>query len=405
MRNSATRTSAIGRLRLTASLLAATATIVLLALVPTVQAQTSVPTVTVPPPAQVESVLAQTPLGSLPAGQLTEALSHLEGLEGIQPATLEEALTKLIAELTSKGATLEGLLGSNEAAKTLREKLDELVGPVAAHLEEVLGENTQAKLTEALSSANVSELLGRLLGGSTEPQTVIQQVLQALGPERLQSLLGSVPTGEPFSKLSEEELAHQFGTTPEALAAQLGKTAEQLPGTATALLAPLANGEKLAVIPQAGGTTLALLKGATETVGNTGGNGGPGGSGSGTTTPGATVTFTTTTPAPSSPSPTAGVAGAKAGKLRLISHKVRGAKATVVIEVPSAGSLTAAGKGLRKISRETAKGERVTIHPALSRAGTSSLRKHHRRLKVPVKVSFKQVTGQSSSTTVALLYR
>jgi hypothetical protein len=404
MRN-ATRTSATGRLRLLATLLAATATIALLGLVPTVQAQTGTPTVTVPPTEQVETLIGQTPLGSLPAGQLTEALSQLEGLEGIQPATLKEALTKVIAELTAKGATLEELLGGGEAAKGLREKLDELVGPVAAQLEALAGENSQSKLAEALESVNVTELLGKLLGGSAEPQALLQQVLQALSAERLQSLLGSVLSGEPVSKTTVEELAHQLGTTPQALAAQFGKTAEQLPGTATALLAPLANGERLAVIPQLSGTTVALLKGASETVGNTGGNGGPGGSGGGTTTPGGASVTVTTTPAPTAPRPAAAVAGTKAGKLRVISHKVKGAKATIVLEVPSAGTLSAAGKGLRRISRETAKGERVTIHPALSKAGTSSLRKHHRKLQVPIKVIFKQVTGQSSASTVKLLYR
>jgi hypothetical protein len=403
MRETATRTSASGRLRLLATLVLATATIALLALIPTVQAQASAPTVTVPPTGEVESLLGQTPLGTLPTGQLAEELSHLNGLEGIEPTALKEALTKLIGELAGKGATLEELLGGNEAATMLRERLVELLGPLASHLEELLGGNPQAKLTEALESAGVSEILGKLLSGSSEPQVLIEQILHSLSAERLQSLLGSVLSGEPFSKSTEEELAHQLGTTPEGLATQLGKTAEQLPATAMALLAPLANGEKLTVLPSASGLTLAVLKGTGETVGSTGGTGGLGGSGAGNT-PGASVTVSTT-PATTPASPAAGVAGVKASKLRIVSHKVKGRTATVVVEVPSAGNLSAGGKGLRAIKREAAKAERVTIHPALTKGGTSSLRKHHRKLKVPVKVSFKQVGGPSSSVVVQLIYR
>ncbi|MCW3034544.1 MAG: hypothetical protein JWM60_2889 [Solirubrobacterales bacterium] len=402
MRETATRTSAGGRVRLLATLVLATATIALLALIPTVQARAGAPAITLPPTGEVESLLGQTPLGTLPAGRLAEVLSQLEGLEGIEPAALDEALTKVIGELAGKGATLEELLGGNEAVTMLRERLVELLGPLGTHLEELLAGNPQAKLTEALEAAGVSEIIGKLLSGSAEPQVLIEQILQSLSPERLQSLLGTILGGEPVSTSTVEELAHQLGTSPEALAAQLGKTTEQLPATAMALLAPLANGERLGVLPSAGGLTVALLKGAGETVGSTGGTGGLGGSGA-ANTPAGSVTLTTTRATPTSTS--AGVAGVKAGKLRIVSHKVKGKKATVVVEVPAAGNLSAGGKGVRSIKREAAKAERVTIHPALTKASNSSLRRHHRRLKVPVKVSFKQVGGPSSSAVVALTYR
>jgi hypothetical protein len=398
MRDTTIRTSASGRMRLVATLVLTTSTIALLSLLPTVQAQASAPSITLPPTGEVESVLGETPLGTLPTEKLAEALSQLEGFEGIGPSTVKEALDKLIAELTSKGATLEELLGGNEAASMLKEKLEEVLGPLASHLEELLGGNPQAKLTEVLESTGVSEIIGKLLGGAPEPQTLIAQILQALNPERLQSLLGSLPTGEPPSKSTVEELARQLGTTPEALAAQLGKTAEQLPAAAMALTAPLRNGETLGVLGAPGGVTLGLIKGAGETVGVTGGTGGPGANGT-VTTPGATVTVA------SAPSPASGVKGIKTGKFRVISHRVRGKAATIVLEVPSAGTLAAGGKGVRSIRREAAKAERVTIHPALTKAGSSSLRRHHRKLKVPVKMSFKQVEGPSSAVTVALTYR
>ncbi len=64
--------------------------------------------------------------------------------------------------------------------------------------------------------------------------------------------------------------------------------------------------------------------------------------------------------------------------------------------------LTLAGKKLLAVRHETAKAERVTLHPTLTRAGAASVRKSHKRgLKVPVKVTFKPVSGASSSATRA----
>jgi hypothetical protein len=135
----------------------------------------------------------------------------------------------------------------------------------------------------------------------------------------------------------------------------------------------------------------------------TGGTGAPGGNGS-SSSPG-TTTVVVMPASASASTPSGAAAGSKTGKLKVISHKVKGDRATVVVEVPSAGKLSVGGKGLRTISRETAKAERVTLHPGLTRAGISSLRKHHRKLKVPIKVSFKQTGGPSSSASVPLVFR
>ncbi len=405
MRHSLPRSTAAPNTRMLAALLLTGAVLALLALLPTAIARAGTPTITAPPTAEVESVLGQTPVGSISPEELAAALSELEGLEGLQgahPADLREALTKLVEELGVKGATLEELLGGGEATSILKAKLTEVLGPLASKLEELLGGNTQQKLTEALESTDASELIEKLLGGSTEPQTLIAQILAALGPERLQSLLGSVLGGEPFSKETVEGLAAQLGTTPAALAAQLGKTAEQLPPTAMALTAPLTDGETLGVLGGAGGLTLGLIKGAGETVGATGGSGASGGSGAPGGSGGSGTGTTVMIPTPGTTPATGTAAAAK--KLRVISHKVKGTTATIVVEVPSAGKLSAGAKGVRSISRETAKSERVTLHPALTKADTTAVRKHHRRVKVPLKVSFKQTGGPSSSATVQLTY-
>jgi hypothetical protein len=389
--------------RLLSSLMLATATVAALAALPTAGAGAAgAPQVSVPPAAQVEEVLGQTPVGSLPTGELTEKLSELPGLEGIEPATLEKVVKEVIEALTGNGATLEQLLGS-EGAEELQEKLTEALGPLAGKLEELLGGTPLTKLEEALEGTPVGELISKLLSGSSEPKALIEQILSGINPEALQSLLGSVLSGAPVETSTLEQLAAQLGTTVTALAGEFGKTAEQLPGTTAALLAPLANGEKLGIVNSGQGLTLGLIKSATETVGGTGGNGAPGSPG----TPGASGSGTTPgAPAPApAPAPAAGKAAAT-GKLKVLRHSFKGHRATIVVQVPAAGVLTLSGKRLHAVRHETAKAERVTLHPSLTRAGAASVRKsHHHGLKVPIKVSFKPVSGASSSATVPLTYR
>ncbi|HXB16108.1 MAG TPA: hypothetical protein VNV44_10250 [Solirubrobacteraceae bacterium] len=388
------------RARALIALTLATATVVLLAALPTAPAHAGTsPAVSLPPTEQVEQVLGQTPLGSLPTAELTKKLSELPAFEGVEAAALEKALKEVVEALTSKGKSLEELLGGGEAAQLLQEKLEQALGVLTPQLEALLGGNPQQKLTEALESTNVSELISKLLSGSSEPQVLIEHVLSALGPEKLQSLLGTLLSGEPFVKTTLEDLAAQLGTTPQALAEQFGKTAEQLPGTTMALVAPLANGEKLSILGNPSGVSVGVVKEAGEAFGLTGGTGGPGGT--------TTVTVQgTATPPPASPAPSAAAAGATTGKLKVLSHSFRGHRATIVVQVPSAGVLSASGKGLHAIRQETAKAERVTLHPSLTRAGTASVRRHRRHgVKVPIKVSFKPVSGSASTSTVAVVYR
>lgn len=378
--------------RTMAPLLMVLAAIGLLALLPTARAHASAPAVTVPPTEGVEKALGETPLGALPAEQLAEAISGLDGLEAPEPEKLAETIQKLLAHLT-EGTTLGELLGGEQSTQALTEKLEVLLGPLASKLEELLGVNPVTKLSEALQSAGVEELLGMLLAASKEPQALIGTILQSLSPETLQGLLGTLPSGGPFSASTVEELAGKLGTTPEALAGELGRTAEQLPSKAMALTGPLANGETLAVLNGLGGITLGLVKETGETVGLTGGTGGPGGAGG--SGPGAGGTT----------SPPPGAAASTTRRLRLISHRVKGRTATVVVEVPAAGTLTAGGRNLRSIRRQTAKAERVTLHPALTRRASAALRRHRRNTKAPFKVSFTPVGGAPSSVSVTLGYR
>jgi hypothetical protein len=370
--------------------------IAMLAALPTASANAAGPSVAALPSPEVQSVLGETPLSGLNAPELAGLLAELPAFEGVNPTTLTAALEKVLAELTAEEADLSELLSNGEAATKLETALKELLGGLFSQLEGQLGGNPATKLGEVLSSSTVTEILGKLLGSSPEPQALLSEILAALNPEALQKLTGGLPTGEPVSKQTVGELASELETTAPKLAEELGTTSSVLPETAMALTAPLTNGKALGAFRGAEGVTLGLIEKGAQTV-----DGGAGGNTGGTPAPGST-TIILQQPAPQTSAPSG--AAAKAGKLKILSHHVKGKKATVVVEVPAAGKLTLSGKGVHSLSRETAKAERVTLHTTLSRAGAASARKHHHKLKVPLKVSFKPTAGAASSAAATLAF-
>jgi hypothetical protein len=208
------------------------------------------------------------------------------------------------------------------------------------------------------------------------------------------------------SQTTVGELAGHLGTTTQALAGSLGKTVEQLPATAMALTAPLTNGKALGALNGLGGITLSLLNGS-KGGGSEGGPGGPGGSGSqgsgGSGTSGATTVIVSTPLAQTAGQLAASRSARKVGKLKIINHRVKGRIATIVVQVPAAGKLALRGGGVKTVSRETSRSERITLRAILSRAGVSSLRKHH-RLRVKLTISFRPSSGPSSSATVTVTF-
>jgi hypothetical protein len=244
------------------------------------------------------------------------------------------------------------------------------------------------------------------LSSSSEPEALIKQLLGALNPATLESLLGTTLAGEPFSKLTLGSLAGSLGTTPEALAGDLGTSPEQLPASAMALTAPLTDGKTLGVLDGHEGLDLGVIApSGAGTAGAPGGSGGTGGTSTGTPA-GTTILVSMPASTPTALAPTAtavAVAVTPAGKLRIVSHKVKGKVATIVVQSPAAGKLTLGANGIVSSSHQTAKAETVTLRAVLAKAGVASLRKHH-RLKVTLKVSFKQAGGPSSSATVAVTF-
>jgi hypothetical protein len=435
----------------------------LLAAIPTGSAVASpvTPNITLPaqvtglPPGEVEKVLGEVPLGTLgvPASdlevpQLTKLIAQLNGLSGLSGLVglggtkgLEQALTTAIDEL----ATGNGKLGELLTPATLAPKLESalssalgLLGPDLKPLvETLLDKSPSSAIAEGLGSIDLSELLGSLLKEAKEPGQLIDQLLTALSPTELEGLLGTTLTDEPFSETTVGELAGQLGITSSTLDKELDTNTTNLPETATALTTPLANGKLLGVLDGLKGVSVGLLSGTeketskeggseskeTSKEGSSGGKesneeGGAGGTNKGSNTgpgnspgvtgdavvvslPTAAATAAPTSPPASTPAATTTKAVAK---IKILSHRVKGQIATLVLQVPAAGRVLVSGGGVRTIGKGAAKSERLTVEVPLSRAGTASLRKHHHRLHVTLRASFKPTSGPSSSAGVTVRF-
>ena len=358
-------------------------------------------------------MLEAIPLEDLNASELSKVIGSQPGMEGLPEITVTAALEEVIAKLVGKGVTLEGLGEPSALVPEIELALKKLLSP-----EELLnllkGESLTTILTTVLGSLAPQELLKKTLESSSHPEELLTQALSGVNPETLEEAVGSTLAGEPFTKTNVGELASSLGTSPEQLTQALGTSTEQLPETAKAFTAPLANGQTLGVLDELQSIGFATLKGEAGGIGGSGGNGGEAGGGSGgkggNGGPGGSgaggLRFAQRDhdrgrqhPRPDRGSPTG--ASAAAGKVKVISHKVHGNTATVVLQVPSAGSLTLSGSGVRKVTQQTAKSERVTVKTTLTKAGIASRRHHHRGMSVKLNVTFKPVTGAASAASTS----
>lgn len=308
-------------------------------------------------PSEVEGLLSTIPLKDVNAAQLADVLSQEQGVGGVPSAQLQEALVKEIELLAGRGDTLGALTNP---------------------------------------TTDPSAMLGGLLSSSSNPGALVQQLLAGIDPQRLEALLGSPLTGELFGKTTAGGLASSLDTTTHSLAESVDTSASQLPASVMALTAPLVNGRDLAV----------LVPSLTGVTGGSGGPGGPGGnSGSGTAgPPGSPGVIMATVPGSSAATSTAG-AKQVAGSIKIISKKIRGNWATVVVQVPGAGRVSLAGSAIKPVSATASTAERLTLRTTLSKAHVTALRKHrHRSVNVKLKASFKPVGGSSSSATTTLRF-
>lgn len=418
---------------------------------------------------ELQKLLASLPLQDLSAAQLAQYLAGLEGVselaglksgllgEQLGAAGLEQALSEAIEELKVSDPTatlgelanlkspLEGKLGG------LLKTLGSLLPGQQKALEEALGSLN-------LSSLNLDELVNTLLS-STHPGEPLAGELATLAgglfgevnaEGTLGTMLGGATLTGSFAPKSVQQVAEELKSTPAAVSGELGQTAAQLPATTTMLTAPLSSGQLAGVAPAANGLITGLLgdldkgggegsgkgsgggeggsasgegkggsgdgeggSGAGEGKGGSGGGGSGAGSGSGGPgglggTAGSTtvvITLPGASAAQGAGGATAAKAAAKADRVRILSHRVRGGVATVVVRAPAAGRVTLAGWGVRPASGWAAKGGKLTLRVRLSKAGAAAVhRARGHRMAVRLKVSFKPSHGPNSaaSTTVEL---
>jgi hypothetical protein len=85
---------------------------------------------------------------------------------------------------------------------------------------------------------------------------------------------------------------------------------------------------------------------------------------------------------------------------------VKGAAATMQVGVPDAGSVSAAGKGLKTVKVSAGGPGSVTLKLKLSAAGMAKLRKAHgHRLTVKVKITFQPTGGSAGVTSKSVTFR
>jgi hypothetical protein len=382
-------------------------------------------------------------LGALNPGQLSTLLGNLPlSLNGDQLAQLLAGLsgtlnTEQLGSLQSVLAPVTGILSTGELTDLQTDLKDLLSGLSTGNLSSIL-----ETLKSTLSGAQLTQLEGLLgnLGSLSLPElkTQLETLLTGLTGNQLSgllsTLLGKLEPGDvqpvltdllgnlPLSPKNAGELAGEFGTSVEELSSDLGTSLTSATPALTSTLGK--EGPVLSLLSDLSGLKLDLLSGekpAGEKGGNggNGGSGGSGGSGEGTenTSQGGpsgnnnsaggssnppAQTITVVLPASIVASGTTKAAAAKAlAKVKIISHKVKGNVATLVLQVPAAGKVKVSGAHVTKVSRTVGKAERVTIKVKLTRAGVASLKRHKKLLRVVLKALFTPKSGPTSSAVTS----
>lgn len=402
--------------------------------------------------------------GPLSPAQLAAVLSGLPGLQALKIPHLEEALQKSLEGLGASATLQEALENPAGLASTAMATVKDLLGlelTQLVKLELLLGKSLTGALQEALEEADAGELLQRLLGAGSEGRgKTLEGLLKTLPAATLERLLGSGLGSAPVTEQSVQELAEELGMTAKQLTESVGGTVSELPATAKALTMPLANGKLVDVLDGVDKAVVGTLESSLSGGGPSGGSGegsggagseegsgaggsgskGSGGSGSGGEG-GGSGSGGGGGSAGTGGSSSSGAAGAGAGgagggsgtgasgsvvavnvpsastragakqpkasshRVSVISHRVHGDLATIVIAVPSAGIVALRNGDIRPIKGRVGRAGRVRIRVQLSKAGLAAVRRHHRRLHLRLKISFKPAHGGASSATAALLFK
>jgi hypothetical protein len=388
-------------------------------------------------PAQVQELLAKLPLGGgtspLTPAELAAALAHLPGLEALGLSGLEQALRESLEKLGTSVTLEEALANPASLLASVTTTVEKLLS-----LEELLalkgllgGATLTQELQEALQKANGGELLQSLLAhGSEGPGKTVEGLLAALPSSTLQGLLGSGLGTGPASEQTVEQLAGKLGMTATQLGASVSMNASELPATAKAVTMPLSNGTVVSVLDGVnkalvGTLDAAHIGGTGEGEGGSGGGsgggtggggtGGSGGTGAGSggagstgggslsAVAGGTTVIVNLPSTPVKPSKRRG--GKRARRVRVIGAKVRGAVATLEIEVPSAGILTLRNRDIRTIIGRVRRAGLVRVQVRLSKAGLALAKRRHHKLRLRLRIAFKPARGAASTAWKALLFR
>ncbi len=354
------------------------------------------------------------PLAALEPSLLTRLLAERAGIDrlstvnGLGGNTVKHALHQALEEVVSEEELVEELVGESDLAWTFEEKLEEAYeASTAANepgapefeeaVEQALGASPEEVIIEGLGSITLGELLSELLGEAAQPTRLATDVLGASEQEELEELLGTRPNTEPLTTASAGEVAAALGVTDTQLAAKLGKQPAQLPETARTVLAPMRDGQVLALFAAGEGLAFALIGEAPppeeepeeheeapeeakeqptepgagnpgrESVTNPSNNSG---SGAGST---ASANAASTgaaaqpgaQPAPVAPAPAPTAASVR---VQIVAQRVLHGVVTLVVKVPAAGRLTLRGKDLRTVTRTAKAPERLTVRLRASAA-------------------------------------
>ncbi len=354
-----------------------------------------------------EKILAAA-TGSLPGGGVAKLHGDLAGLlSGLSKAELTAVLEGL--ESVVGASSVSGLLGElqSHSPSQLTSGLEGLVGGLdATEVSALFGK--LAGVGPAKLEGPLSDVLGGLSLSPTTGEALAGQLgvsLQGLG-ESLQGVISSVtpmvsaPLGAEgpilgllngasalkLSLLSPEAPKQTGGEKPE------GKHEEN---TGTGTKESKGSGSEDSKGSESNKEVVNVIQGSPETGHGTNGNAG--------SQPGQN-TINVFLPQAQNTTSTA-KAVASAVRIKILSHRVKGKTAILVLQVPGAGLVTVTGAHVTKASHRTTKAGRLQLKLKLTAAGLASLRRHNNLLRVVVRASFKPRGVGGSSAITSLRFR
>jgi hypothetical protein len=368
-------------------------------------------------------------LAALPQISTLSTLSNLGTPLGL--GGLETSLRHATEKAVGAGDTLGQLLSGGGLSPGLVESLTTALGTPVEPLVKVLfaGKTVEQVVAEGLAATSVTALTGALLAeaeAQVEPAHLAEALVKSFNPTTVHTTTGSLPSGAPVQSLTLQELAAQLSLTPKALAEQLGQATTTLPASTPVTLSTLENGQQLALLRGTDGLVGGVLTPLEEVIEPvkeklqetiepikekvegvvSGGSDGGGGTTTVTNVAGSTgPTTVVLNPAAASPAASSPTTAA-IGRIKLISRRVKGAVATLVLWVPSPGRLKVVGSGMRSVWRNLVRSQRVTVRVSLTKARVARLRRRrHRSVKVALRASFAPSAGPRSSVATRVTLR